>query len=90
MTCWMMTISTREGTYHEHNDQYSYTDICEPCNLAEYFLLNQEEDYHGSYVWKTDETLATNRRNAEAMQDDKTWEIEFESDIPTHQTMENH
>ena len=41
-------------------------------------------------VWLTEETLATNKRNAEAMQDDKTWEIEFESDIPAHQTMENH
>lgn len=79
-----------EHTIYEHNDSYSYADITEPCNLAEYFLLNQEEEHHGAYMWKSDETLATNKLNDERMQDPKTWEIEFESNIPAHQTMENH
>lgn len=79
-----------DGNIFEHGDVYSYEDISEPDNLAEYFLYEQQDDNHGCYMWKSDETLATNKLNAERMQDPKTWEIEFESDIPAHQTMENH
>ena len=79
-----------DGSIFEHDDTYYDDDISEPDNLAEYFILNQEEDRQGCYMWKNDETFATNKSNAERMQDPKTWEIEFESDIPAPQTMENH
>jgi hypothetical protein len=77
----------KDESLYEYDDEYSNKDITEPDEFTDWFL-GDTQDKHGHYEWKDSEVIAMEEKNRAAM--NESWEPEFESDIPAHQTMENH
>lgn len=71
----------KDESIYEHDDTYSLGDITEPDNLCDWFL-GDTQDKHGRYEWKEETPVVEYITGIK--------EIEFESDIPAHQTMESH